>query len=247
LFQILFRFRFRRHATTTELLQSVQGVHEGEAEECQEENDAIVEESAALSDEIEVWIHPPGLIGEEVKNEGAHPHPYRITGHEHESLYDFHSVDVESIVHCNLAEHEHYWEDVNRHVEADCHGSELDIFFKSLLLDCRIQDCPVDDDDNDVEDKATRIKELQEPQIPWRSLGGLSFEVARGELGDPVGVPSVQGKVDTEEEGADVGKKEEELSWSFVRSVAEAEAQSNHQIHGTKESENEEGEGREAP
>lgn len=57
----------------------------------------------------------------------------------------------------------------------------------------------------------------------------------------------MQGKVDTEEEGADVGKEEEELSWSFVGPVAETKAQSSHQIHGTEESENEEGEGREAP
>lgn len=53
-------------------------------------------------------------------------------------------------------------------------------------------------------------------------------------------MPSVQDKVATQEEGANVREKEKELYGRLMRSVIESEDEGHGQIHGAKESKEEE-------
>lgn len=114
-------------------------------------------------------------------------------------------------------------------------------------MDGRIEDGPVDDDYDDVEDEASGVEKLQQPKIPGRGSISLSPKVVRSEPGEPVGVPSVQGEVAAEEKGADVGEKEKELDSRFMRSEMESEDESHGQIKCAKEPKNEETEGGQAP
>lgn len=136
---------------------------------------------------------------------------------------------------------------MNRNIEEYGHGPECDFSLFGELLDGRVEDCPVDDDDDDMENKASGVEELQEPEIPWGGSISLSSEVPGCEAGQSVGVPGVQDKVAAEEEGANVGKKEKELDSSFVRSEMESEGQCHGQIQRAEETKDEETEGREAP
>ena len=111
-----------------------------------------------------------------------------------------------------------------------------DFTFEGVLLDGRVQDGPVNDDDNDVEHEASRVEELQEPEIPGRGPVGLASKVAGVRPGQSVSVPRVQGKVAAEEEGADIREKEKELHRRLMRAVPEPEPECHRQVHGTAQS-----------
>lgn len=110
-------------------------------------------------------VDPPCLIPREIEDEGPEPHPKCVSGHEKERLEDFNGVNVESVVDSDFAEHENDRKDVDRNVEEDGYRSECDTTLFGELLDCRVQDCPVNDDNDDVKDKASGIQELKQPQI----------------------------------------------------------------------------------
>lgn len=216
LFKVLLRIWFRRHASTTTLFEPVQAVHQDETENCQENNDGIVDDSSILTDEIEMRINPPGFPTDQVEEEGPEPHPKSVNCHKKERLEYFDKVNVEAIIDGNFTEHENYGKDVDGDIQEDGNRAEFDCPFESVLLDCGVEDGPVNDDDNDVKYKTSRVEELEKPEVPWRSAISLSFQVRRGESGEPVGVPSVQGKVAGKEESADIGEKKEELDGRFV-------------------------------
>ena len=60
-------------------------------------------------------------------------------------------------------------------------------------------------------------------------------------------MPSVQGKVTAEQKGADVSEKEEELDRILMRPVPETQSQGHSQVHGTKETKQEQIEHWQAP
>lgn len=216
LLKILLGIRFRRHAAAAALLEPVQSVHQHKSEECQEKNDRIIDDSSVLTDEIKVRINPPGLTTDQVEDEGTEPHPNCVNCHEKERLEYFDKVDVETIIYGDLAEHKNDGKDVDGNIQEDGQGPQFDCSLEGVLLDCRVQDGPINDDDNDVKNEAARVKELEEPEVPGRSPISLSSQVRRGEPGEPVGVPGVEGKVAGEEESADVSEKEEELDGTLV-------------------------------
>lgn len=225
----------------------MQPVHQPKPEKRQEENDRVVYEGAIPTDEIEMRIDPPGFVPDQIEEEGTEPHPKRVNGHEHECLEYFNKVDVETVIDGDFAEHENDRQDVDRNVKEYGHGAELDSAFEGVLLDRRVQDGPVDDDDNDVKHETPRVEELEEPQVPRGCTVSLASKVTRSETGQPVSVPSVQGKVTAEEEGTDVSEKEEELDGCLVRSETESEDEGHGQVNGTEKPKEEQVEGREAP
>ena len=213
----------------------MQNVHQPESKEGQEEYDGIVDECPITSDEIEMRIHPPGFVPDEVEEEGPEPHPKRVNGHEEEGLEYFDKVNVETIIDGNFKEHENDGQDVDGNIEKNGHWTEFNSAFEGLLLDCRIQNSPVDEHDNDVKYEASRVKKLQEPQIPRRCAISLPSKVTRRETGQSEGVPGVQGKISEQKKCADISEKEEELHGSLMGSVLKPENESHGQINCTEQ------------
>ena len=166
-FVIFFIFRYRWNASTTKLLKPVQYPHQKEATDRQQENCDVISESSMLPRKIEMWIDPPRLLPNQVKDKCTHPHPNHVRCHESERLEDFYGVDVEAIIYSDFGEHKAHGNDVHGNVKEHRNGSKHEALFSYHFQDRWIQNSPVDDDDNDVKDKASRVQELQKPQVPW--------------------------------------------------------------------------------
>ena len=55
-----------------------------------------------MRDEIKMRVNPPGLVPDEIKEEGPEPHPERVSDHEKERLEYFDKVNVEAVVDGNF-------------------------------------------------------------------------------------------------------------------------------------------------
>lgn len=104
----------------------MQQIHHPESEQRQQQNHEVVNESAATSHEIEMRVHPPGLVSDEVEEEGPEPHPKHVKRHEQQGLEYFHGIHVESVIDGDFAEHENERHHMDRYVEEYGHGTECD-------------------------------------------------------------------------------------------------------------------------
>lgn len=180
-------------------------------------------------------VNPPGLITEQVEDEGSKPHPQGINRHKKESLENFNGVNVEAVVYGNFAEHKDDRKDMHRYIQEYGYWTQDNSPILGVLLDRRIKDGPVDDDYNHMKDKAAGIKELKEPQVVGGCSIGLASKVARSEPGDTESMPRMQAEIAAQQEGTNVSKEEEKLDGSFVRTVIESEDKGHGEIDGKEE------------